>query len=506
MKAMLTTRFLAVASGVLLGVSQAIAAVPYTPVPVSGPPIVGPGVSAPDGVYGKEYSHDPDMNALGLLDPEQVMAWDGIGGVADTIDYTGTRPNWEADQQVDAIANSRDALFDETLRDESHLIFSHDDLVSGYGFGGPTLFTVPSGGPVFLSNGAMIGGAGDVSIEASGLFVGAPAPQGIWAKQPEVNLMPLPRDVDGLEVWGPEPRKVEEPELPVIGDADKYSLDVDVPSGASVWNAAGTAYIGWPTIVSAVESLLGPVPASAFSLRDDHQGRQAINLDALMVSDIIEETDVFHQDIGDPIGSDELLDQNGEPIMPFGHDGEVRGDSIIFSIRQIIDPMDPDGYYSTGSELFVLDSLKGVSFLKHGGHVWDHGYALSDLRIVGGPDGQFEGDAVIDINAIEAIGEEVGGGPIGLPGDYNADSIVDAADYTVWRDNLGTAFPLAGNGDETGSSMGVVDDDDYLLWRSNYGAMAPGPAPVASSAAAPEPASLLLLLGVAAAPLAWRKR
>ena len=26
---------------------------------------------------------------------------------------------------------------------------------------------------------------------------------------------------------------------------------------------------------------------------------------------------------------------------------------------------------------------------------------------------------------------------ITLPGDYNADGIVDAADYTVWRDNLG---------------------------------------------------------------------
>ena len=37
-----------------------------------------------------------------------------------------------------------------------------------------------------------------------------------------------------------------------------------------------------------------------------------------------------------------------------------------------------------------------------------------------------------------------------LPGDYNGDGVVDAADYTVWRDNLGRAgmgLAADGNGD-----------------------------------------------------------
>src|SRR5262249_20459745 len=40
-------------------------------------------------------------------------------------------------------------------------------------------------------------------------------------------------------------------------------------------------------------------------------------------------------------------------------------------------------------------------------------------------------------------------GDRGAAGDYNADGRVDALDYTVWRNNLGTNFNLAGNGDDT---------------------------------------------------------
>ncbi|WP_228714458.1 autotransporter-associated beta strand repeat-containing protein [Posidoniimonas corsicana] len=58
----------------------------------------------------------------------------------------------------------------------------------------------------------------------------------------------------------------------------------------------------------------------------------------------------------------------------------------------------------------------------------------------------------------------------GLAGDFNADGVVDAADYSVWRDNLGALDEdsLSGNG----SNSGGVDAADYELWRSNFGAMA----------------------------------
>ena len=50
-----------------------------------------------------------------------------------------------------------------------------------------------------------------------------------------------------------------------------------------------------------------------------------------------------------------------------------------------------------------------VSFLDHGGHLWDKAYAITDLALALGPD-----FAVIDINAIEGISQEVVPEPAGF--------------------------------------------------------------------------------------------
>ena len=52
----------------------------------------------------------------------------------------------------------------------------------------------------------------------------------------------------------------------------------------------------------------------------------------------------------------------------------------------------------------------------------------------------------------------------GLDGDYNEDGIVDAADYTVWRDNLGAIAGTLPN-DPDG---GVIGANQYNTWRTNY--------------------------------------
>ncbi|TWT37098.1 Rhamnogalacturonan endolyase YesW precursor [Posidoniimonas corsicana] len=67
-----------------------------------------------------------------------------------------------------------------------------------------------------------------------------------------------------------------------------------------------------------------------------------------------------------------------------------------------------------------------------------------------------------------------------LEGDYNHDGAVDAADYTVWRDTLGSTDDLSADGDHSG----VVDQPDLALWRRNYGATATQ-APVAAPAFQP---------------------
>jgi len=65
-----------------------------------------------------------------------------------------------------------------------------------------------------------------------------------------------------------------------------------------------------------------------------------------------------------------------------------------------------------------------------------------------------------------------------LPGDFNRDDVVDAADYTVWRDGLGATYT----------------PDHYNVWKTHFGQSASGSAG-AAAAAVPEPASAVLLVG-----------
>lgn len=88
----------------------------------------------------------------------------------------------------------------------------------------------------------------------------------------------------------------------------------------------------------------------------------------------------------------------------------------------------------------------------------------------------------------------------GLAGDFNDDGVVDAIDYALWRDNLGSGDDsvLNGNGDEVAG----VGSGDFDVWLANYGASAPGGVDVAG---APEPAASLLAF-VALSGLAVRSR
>jgi hypothetical protein len=88
---------------------------------------------------------------------------------------------------------------------------------------------------------------------------------------------------------------------------------------------------------------------------------------------------------------------------------------------------------------------------------------------------------VIDIGALEAQTNL-------LPGDYNYNGSVDAADYTVWRDTKGSTTDLRadGSGPTTGVPDGVVDDYDYAFWKSHIGDTLPPPGSGALAEVAPE--------------------
>ena len=92
-----------------------------------------------------------------------------------------------------------------------------------------------------------------------------------------------------------------------------------------------------------------------------------------------------------------------------------------------------------------------------------------------------------------------------LAGDYNGDGIVDAADYTIWRNTLGqTGSGLAADGTgPAGVPDGVVDQLDYDFWKANFGNHSGTGA--GATAAVPEPSTLWMLL-VAAASVSTQRR
>jgi autotransporter-associated beta strand protein len=88
------------------------------------------------------------------------------------------------------------------------------------------------------------------------------------------------------------------------------------------------------------------------------------------------------------------------------------------------------------------------------------------------------------------------------PGDYNHDGTVNAADYTVWRDTLGSTTNLAadGNGDNS------IDAGDYDVWKLHFGEMTSSGSGAGSGATVPEPATAWLVLSSASAILLFRRQ
>lgn len=170
---------IALAGMVVLGLcAQTASAGPYIP---RGPfvvPLPGLAIPTPTQVPGKEYTDFADKDGIvGAPAPGQAILWDGAGGVKNGALYPV--------DEVDALANLGDALFDSVIANTSALLFS-------------------------------VGGSGSIFYET---VLGA---IGVWAAPPAIDQHGV-TDVDALEVWGPEGAV----------DANRYSALGD-PGGCAV--------------------------------------------------------------------------------------------------------------------------------------------------------------------------------------------------------------------------------------------------------------------------------
>jgi T5SS/PEP-CTERM-associated repeat protein len=133
-----------------------------------------------------------------------------------------------------------------------------------------------------------------------------------------------------------------------------------------------------------------------------------------------------------------------------------------------------------------------------GNYVPELGQSFTLLTAAGGINGTFDNSTLPDIPGnlefgllydatsvrVEVQIEQLS---VGLTGDYNNNGVVDAADYTVWRDAL-TAGATSLVNDAT---PGIVDESDFLYWRAHFGETAP----IGSGSGAgtvPEPTSISL--------------
>lgn len=185
---------------------------------------------------------------------------------------------------------------------------------------------------------------------------------------------------------------------------------------------------------------------------------------------------------GDANGTTFTQRSTGDVRIEIGGTMESEYDQLVFDVfQQLAGTLTVefnDGFVASDGDTFsVLKGLVGVA-------------RFDEVLVPELPAGL---DWFLDYeaNALVLSVESDGGDP--LPGDYTGDGVVDAADYTAWRDTLGSTTDLAADGD----GDGMIDTDDYDVWVANYGA-------TSSALAVPEPGALVAVL-IGATTLPWRR-
>jgi trimeric autotransporter adhesin len=135
-------------------------------------------------------------------------------------------------------------------------------------------------------------------------------------------------------------------------------------------------------------------------------------------------------------------------------DGTAGGTQLVADLAPGAADSDPGDFFLVGEKFFFI----ATSF-EYGRELW-----------------------VIDLNPA-------------LPGDYNRDNTVTAADHTFWQTNfnatISPGLQADGNGD------GVVDAADYSIWRDHY---TPPPASVAVASSAVSVGPVAIPTPIAASP------
>jgi hypothetical protein len=128
--------------------------------------------------------------------------------------------------------------------------------------------------------------------------------------------------------------------------------------------------------------------------------------------------------------------------------------------------------WQTGPTVYQAEGASSsVSYdVATGAHIWSQESVIST-------NGMPTGVYLLRLTPIDGrgnAGDSVVTAPIAiyaspsLPGDYNLDGVVDAGDYTLWRDLIG--IPVTPYTAADGDGSGLIDAADHVVWRNHYGA------------------------------------
>ncbi len=276
-------------------------------------------------VPGKELSADPDTDTSGGPDDLQNLDWAGNGNTINGFDYSGSGPPPSDPDQVDALANTFDYLFQPLVNNQATMVVSFKNR-------------------------------NDVHFHTPGQATG------IWATVAQVSTSPLISDVDALELWSSG-----EGQAPLLGarDAVHFSIAGDhippVPPGMGAPPVSVYYY--------------DPGAMRSFTYIPFGEVRQQVgnllNIDPILI-------DFFEPDI-DAMMIYDLEGATQPPangFLPAWQDF----DEIIFSLR-------PDSTFGLdGGELFHWIRGQSINYLNYGGRIWDTANPVGAIFGVGTED------------------------------------------------------------------------------------------------------------------------
>jgi hypothetical protein len=231
--------------------------------------------------------------------------------------------------------------------------------------------------------------------------------------------------------------------------------------------------------------------SNAAGVTDTGSGRGLLSLDYDNDGDL----DVF------------IVNHGAQPIL-YRNDGGNDNDWLKIKLEGTASNRDGIGAFITvdpdvnivGDEI-VREINAGSNFLSQNELTAHFGLGLNagsiDLITILWPSGAVQALGNVSANQVLYVVENF------LAGDYNGDHVVNSADYTVWRNQLG----MAGDGYAAdGNRDGLVNQFDYDVWKSHFGETAGGSAAAAPGQPVPEPSGLMTVLALGLHPFPFGAR